>query len=258
MSTQQDNTQTAIILSGLLIALGLGFFTAKQGMFGIDWSGIWPVFPGIVGASALAGAVVTEDRRLRTSLAVWGTLPLLLGLFFFAITLNLAELTWASQATLWPVYVLILGVALLAGHAASAFTSKAHLLTGVAVSVTGVALLMLTRSDVLYMLTGKRMIVVDESVLGMFASVNSAFTLWPLLVTANGVIMLALVLTGRRTHPGVAFAGTFFALLGLLFQATTLGIISWNEQQRLWPLYGVITGVALLAANFASHKASNS
>ena len=50
-----------------------------------------------------------QESRRRAGLVIGGTIPLLVGAFFFATTIGI--LSWEDQGRLWPVYLLIVGVA---------------------------------------------------------------------------------------------------------------------------------------------------
>jgi hypothetical protein len=77
--------------------------------------------------------------------------------------------------------------------------------------------------------------------------------LWPLLMILIGaaIVVGALARVGPGRSAGATF-GTLVVLVGAFFFATTLGYISWEDQGRLWPLYPLSLGLALLVGYLAS------
>src|SRR5437868_1840728 len=116
MDSKQYN-YGGVISGAVLIVLGLVFLAATQGFLDLDWGNIWPVLPMLAGAAILAQAFLTDDKKRRAGLWLGGTIPLLVGAFFFATTTGI--LSWSDQGTLWPVYPLIVGVAFFAAYFAS-------------------------------------------------------------------------------------------------------------------------------------------
>ena len=72
------------------------------------------MFPIAVGLVFLVASSLTYNPVMRSSLAFVGTIPLLVGIFFQAITLEF--ISWEDQGRLWPIYPLIVGVASLAAY----------------------------------------------------------------------------------------------------------------------------------------------
>jgi hypothetical protein len=86
-----------------LIGLGIAFVLAQA----IGWDKIWPVFPLLGGLAFWIAYTGTGFKD--GGLAFVGTLAVLVGLFFFGFTFGLWE--WAEMAQLWPVFLIIAGVA---------------------------------------------------------------------------------------------------------------------------------------------------
>ncbi|HYP41097.1 MAG TPA: hypothetical protein VEX13_12130 [Chloroflexia bacterium] len=150
-----------------LILLGLIFFAATQGAFNLNWGTIWPAFPMLAGALGLFQAFTTGDPKRRSGLVFAGTIPFLVGVFFFTITLGL--FSWGDMATLWPMFPLIVGVAFFAGYLASGQEEKNFLVPAIALTGLGVVLL---------------------AVLQIGGSYSAIAKLWPIFLIIAGVLML--------------------------------------------------------------------
>jgi hypothetical protein len=169
---------------------------------------------------------------------------LLLGAGYFTVTLGV--FSWSDQERLWPFYLIMLGIGLLAGYVASGFQRNGYLFTGLTLPLLGGALLPLTISRLLY----------DWA---PFLALNKWFnedweeTWWPIFPIATGAVLLvvAALATTARARSNLLFFGLVPLLLGGFFLITTLGLISWEDQGRLWPVYPLVVGVGSLAAHFA-------
>src|SRR5258708_35307474 len=75
----------------------------------------------------------------------------------------------------------------------------------------------------------------------------SVATLWPVALIVFGLAFLAQFFAGGRRGEGLVFTGVAATLLGAFFLAITLGRLTWNDAGRLWPIYVLIGGLALLA-----------
>jgi len=158
------------VVGGLvLIALGVIFFAATQGAFNLSWGTIWPAFVMLGGLVVLIQAFTTSNPSVRGGRVLGGTIPLLLGAFFFSITLGL--LSWGDHAWVWPVYPLIVGVAFFAGYLASGRELPAFLIPGTILTLIGALFLGILMLDESYGMIGK---------------------LWPLFLIIGGVLMLVL------------------------------------------------------------------
>ena len=80
-----------------------------------------------------------------------------------------------------------------------------------------------------------------------FIQVHVLFQLWPMLLVIAGVTRLS---EGRRSD---RFLATVLIVLGLVFQAATLGYI-FVHPARLWPLAMVGSGVFLLLKTLSQPK----
>jgi hypothetical protein len=153
----------------LLIILGLVFLAFTQNLFGLQWSDVgdfWPVFPIIGGLFVLVPALAATSSHARGAMVFAGAIPVLVGLFFFSITLGV--FSWGDLSFLWPVYPLIVGVAFLAGYAASGFKHTYYLIPGLVVSAVALVLFAMTATGS-YDLLGK---------------------LWPVFLIIAGLLML--------------------------------------------------------------------
>jgi len=159
----------------VLIALGLVFFAATQGVFDLTWGTIWPLFPMIAGGFILLQALHTFDARSRAGAVMGGTILLLVGAFFFTTTLGLID--WSDQAILWPVYVLIVGVAFFAAYFASGMTERGYLVPASILTIGGLLFLSIT-------------------LLGSYALMGK---IWPIFLIIGGVIIL-IGPRARRAH----------------------------------------------------------
>ena len=89
-----------------LIGLGTALLVATL----VGWDSIWPAFP-LLGGLFFYCAYVDSGFQ-DEGLAFAGTLAVLIGVFFFGFTLGFWE--WEAMERLWPVFILILGLAFLA------------------------------------------------------------------------------------------------------------------------------------------------
>lgn len=248
METRRSNN--GYLVAGLLlILLGGVFLVATFGVAGLNWDTIWPVFIMLVGLGPLVTAFTEhqDDPRRRALPVMISSFLLMLGVFFFATTLE--YFSWSDQGKLWPVYIIIIGIAALAGYLASGLNRFEYLATGIVLSLVGGGFLAATLFGAL-----------DNIHWAWFDNISTWFegswaaTWWPIFPIAVGLILLA---ASAMTHNlsvrgSLAFLGTIPLLVGVFFLATTLEYISADDQGRLWPVYPLIVGVASLAAYFAS------
>jgi hypothetical protein len=158
------------VISGvMLIMLGLIFFAATQGAFGLDWGNMWPLFPALAGLAMLVMALVADNPKARVGWVLPGTIALLMGGFFVATTSGI--LSWSDQAVLWPIYPLVVGVAFLAAYVASGFREPGYLIPGAIISLAGLAFLGI-------MLTGTSYAYIGQ--------------IWPIFLILAGVLILIL------------------------------------------------------------------
>ena len=96
--------KSSMVWVGLgLISLGIVLMFAQL----IGWEKIWPIFPLLGGVAFLVGYVVGGFKE--SGLVFVGVGAILVGLFFFAFTLGTFE--WGDMGTLWPIFLLIGGLA---------------------------------------------------------------------------------------------------------------------------------------------------
>ena len=164
------------VIAGLaLIVLGLVFFAVTQGAFNLNWGNFWPLIPMIIGAFLLVQAFTVDIPARRAGLVIGGTIPLLVGAFFFATTTGILD--WSDQGRLWPVYPLIVGVAFLAAYLASGLIYPGYLIpAGILIGV-GVVFGAIVLTDASYDYIGK---------------------IWPIALIIVGVLMLSQRLWARQ------------------------------------------------------------
>ncbi|MEO8286893.1 MAG: DUF5668 domain-containing protein [Chloroflexota bacterium] len=151
----------------ILIVLGLIFFAVTQGALNSSWGTIWPVFPILGGAIVLFQAFNAPNATARAGLVLGGAIPLLVGIFFFTITLGL--FSWSDMGALWPVFPLIVGVAFWAAYFVSGFRQRAYAIPAIVLTLVGVVFLAITLTSVGYGVLGK---------------------LWPIFLIIAGVLLL--------------------------------------------------------------------
>ena len=152
-----------MVWAGLgLIGLGLAVLVASL----LGWARLWPLFPILAGLGLFAGYAISGARD--GGLAFLGTAAILSGLFLFGFTLG--AWTWEEMATLWPVFLLIVGIAFLVAFLAERRSRDLGVLgLGCAAVVAGVLGLGVTR--------------------GLLGS--DVVRLWPLLLVLVGLFSLA-------------------------------------------------------------------
>jgi hypothetical protein len=163
----------------LLIVLGIIFFVATQGVFDLDWGTIWPVFPMLAGSVLIFFGLMSQVKQVRTWMVFAGTIPLLVGLFFFLI--NTGVLEPGSSGRMWPVFPMIVGLAFLAAFFASGMVYKALLFPAVALLGVAVIFLWILWSGTSFTYVGR---------------------LWPLALIVVGVALLVTRILGQRSEQG--------------------------------------------------------
>lgn len=109
------NRRGAVIPGLLLIVLGAWLLAGTLGVRLPNLGDLWPLIPLGFGLAFLAEYFL-EGRR-NAGLVFTGVAGALMGAFFLAITLG--PLEWGDLGRLWPVFVLIGGLAFLAQWLAS-------------------------------------------------------------------------------------------------------------------------------------------
>lgn len=92
----------------VLILLGVIFFVAQNGMFGVTWANMWGAFliglGGLLILQALVRLVMPDHRRGVLGLAMGGLVLIALG------TIPFGGADWAQW---WPLALIALGIAML-------------------------------------------------------------------------------------------------------------------------------------------------
>jgi hypothetical protein len=237
----------SIVGGVVLILLGAVLFAGTLRPFDLGWGNLWPLFLAVPGVGLLGLAFGLSKER-RAGVVMGGVSLLLLSLFFFAFTLERAA--WSEQATLWPLYVMIPGLAALVAYLGSDMERPSYLMLGAVLSAIAGTLLVGTVTGSLPRLLERlpSLRITDPSILYFLQ------TWWPAALLVAGFIPLALSLVAGTPsrRAGMVAVGAVPFLLGGFFLATTLGALSWGDQGRLWPLYLLIPGVASLAGYCAS------
>jgi hypothetical protein len=165
---RSDPTNNTKLIGGIvLIVLGLIFFAMTQGILNLSWGGLWPIFLVLVGIVGLARAFETGSPTRRAGAVMGSSIVLLMGAFFFATTLGLLD--WSDHQALWPVYPLIVGIALLAGYFASGRERTNFLTGGLIVSAASLVFLFFSLTSTSYSTLGR---------------------LWPLFLIAAGILLV--------------------------------------------------------------------
>ncbi|HEX8228344.1 MAG TPA: hypothetical protein VF826_03405 [Chloroflexia bacterium] len=143
-------SNNSIVGGAVLILLGAVLLGGTLNPFGLGWGSLWPVFLAIPGTGLLALAFTMSKER-RAGIVMSAASLLMLSIFFFAFTLDKAE--WSAQATLWPLYVMIPGLAALVAYLASDMERPGYLMAGAIISTVAGALLVGTVTGSLYELS---------------------------------------------------------------------------------------------------------
>ena len=170
------NRSGAIIPGLLLIALGAWLLAGTLGVRLPSLATLWPVALIVFGLAFLVQFFA--GGRRSEGLVFTGVAAALLGGFFLAITLGL--LNWNDAGRLWPVYVLIGGLAFLAQWLARPSERGLLVPAVLALAVGGATLVLalgLVRADV----------------------ADQIIRLWPLVLIVLGFGLLgSYVMSGRR------------------------------------------------------------
>jgi len=116
----------AIVLISCTPLLLLETFGVTKGMYKI-----WPIFPFVFGLGSVLVALRPENRfPLMTGI---GSFLILCSLFFFYLNLT----SWSELATLWPVFVILLGLSLII----SSYINKSNIVrvSGIGTSLLGIS-----------------------------------------------------------------------------------------------------------------------
>lgn len=116
----------AIVLIGCTPLLLLETFGVTKGMYKI-----WPIFPLVFGTGSILISLRPENRY--SLMAGIGSYIILSSLFFFYLNFT----SWSKLATLWPIFVIILGISLFVGS----YINKSPIvrISGIGTSLLGIS-----------------------------------------------------------------------------------------------------------------------
>ncbi len=149
MNTKQFSNN-GIVGGVVLILLAVVVLVGTLNPFGLGWGNLWPVLLAVPGTGLMALAFTMSKER-RAGVVMLGATLLQLSIFFFAFTLQRTD--WTELATLWPLYVMIPGLAALVAYLASDMERPSYLMAGAIISAVAGALLVGTVTGSLYELT---------------------------------------------------------------------------------------------------------
>jgi hypothetical protein len=158
---------TLIIIGGYFLLVNLNFIPA------LGMSQLWPGIVMLVGILFWLGFIFGKDHD--PGLAFVGTIVTLVGLFFFAFTLNinlfgLGRVDWSDMSLLWPVFPLIVGIAFVVLWIAGRFRDWGILVPAFVLLLVGIGGLSFT--------------------LGKVPFFQNVLQWWPLLLIGAGLLVL--------------------------------------------------------------------
>ena len=80
----------------------------------------------------------------------------------------------------------------------------------------------------------------------MGIAIPSGDVIWPVFVSAGGLVLLAIYIFGGRRDPGQVFLGVAAVLVGIVFFFVTFGPLEYGDLRTWWPVFVLIGGVAFL------------
>lgn len=166
---KNTSTNQAILGGSFIVILGLSLLAMTNGWLGLDKTNFWPAYLVLPGIFALIMAAASRGWLVKSLFVLFGTTPLLLGLFFFLFTYD--TYSWKEMTHLWPVFLIIPGISQVAAYYASEKKIKPFLPIGVTLIVAGVAFLIFTTLDASYVALNK---------------------VWPLFIVAIGLGLIVL------------------------------------------------------------------
>lgn len=170
--------------------------------------------------------------RNRTGALIPGLLLIALGAWLLAGTLGVRL---PSVATLWPVVLIVAGLAFLAQFFAGGRRSEGLVFTGVAAALLGVFFLAITLGRLTW---------------------NDAGRLWPIYVLIGGLAFLAQWLA-RPGERGLLVPAVLALAVGGATLALALGLVRADVADqiiRLWPLVLIVLGLGLLGSYVMSGR----
>lgn len=69
--------------------------------------------------------------------------------------------------------------------------------------------------------------------------------LWPVFPLLIGIFLLRVFVTRRK--PRQLFTGLFLTMMAIFFFVFSVGLVSWESMDALWPTFPLIIGLSLLA-----------
>jgi hypothetical protein len=170
--------------------------------------------------------------RRRTGAVLPGLLLIALGAWLLAGTLGVRL---PGLATVWPVGLIVFGLAFLAQFFAGGRRSEGLVFTGVAATLLGAFFLAIT--------------------LGLLAW-RDAGRLWPVYLLIGGLAFLAQWLV-RPVERGLLVPAVLALAAGAATLALTLGLVRADIAEqiiRLWPVVLIVLGLGLLGSYLTSGR----
>lgn len=162
MAEQKKNNY---LWPGVVLAIvGLYLLLPRLGMKSAD--NLWPIFIFIPGFNFLQQYWRKKNRRENAGLLTTGVLAVGISLFF--LYLNFTDIN--DIDTLWPVFPIIIGFALLIAYLGGGKEEKKMLIPGVVMGGVGVFFLLAAKSESL---------------------------IWPIVLTAFGALLIAISFKGK-------------------------------------------------------------
>jgi hypothetical protein len=153
-----------------------------------------------------------------------GTIWFGLGLIGLGIVFVLA--LWLGWDKIWPVFLILGGVAFLAGYAVTGFRESGYVFVGTAAILVGLFFFGFT--------------------FGYWQWADMS-RLWPVFPIIGGIAFVALFVAERGKDAGTLGVGCAAFVVGIVGLAVTFGFVG-TEIVKLWPLLLVILGIISLAA----------
>lgn len=130
-----------MLLGGLIIFTGLLLLATTNQWIGLSARDSWPISLLLPGVALFIIGLRVKGSVLRALLVFLGTMHALLGAFFFIFTLG--ALPWSDMSNLWPVCILILGLAFLVTYRLSDKKTGKLLVPGIVLSGSALVALLL-------------------------------------------------------------------------------------------------------------------
>jgi len=132
----------SLALGVLLLAAGVWLIASASGVPLVSPGRIWPL------ASLLVGLILliqfARDPHRQTGLALIAVFTVLISSFLCVFTLQIGNTTWGDMARYWPVILIVMGVALVAGYIAGGMREHGLLVPAYILGGAGIVLLLVT------------------------------------------------------------------------------------------------------------------